>query len=561
MKEATAKQIQALVQRVHPEYNAMLNHWRFLDATYRGGRGWFEEHIFKYYKEGDTEFKDRKARAYRFNHTREVVDLINKYLYRRHPTRKSDDAPQSIKDFWLDVDGSGMDIQDFVRSASTKASVFGCPWVVVDSTVTEVPDNASEADVQDGRIYAYILDPEQVRDFSWGDDGELNWLLVEETYRDDENPMVSSGEVRYQFRLWTRTHWYLYRPKDDEQTQPKPEVHRTSNASVDDTVKQGHNYELHDDGPHGAGVVPAIRLDNVPSENLWTVPALINDIAYLDRAVANYLSNLDAIIQDQTFSQLAIPAQNLMPGDDDYKKVIEAGTKRIFVFDGENGQQPFFLSPDPKQAELIITAIQQIINEIYHSVGLAGERTKQDNAKGIDNSSGVAKAKDFERVNSLLLSKAQAMQAFENKLVKLVTRFAGEESKLSEDNPLVVYPDSFDVVGLLDEIDIATKLSLIEAPAVMRARQMNVISTKLFRDASQSDLAEIEREIKAWRKRLETQVELDMENRENGVAEAKTRLTEEAARNRSDAGRKQSGTKSRQESRRTESDRETGRGD
>jgi hypothetical protein len=38
---------------------------------------------------------------------------------------------------------------------------------------------------------------------------------------------------------------------------------------------------------------------------------LIADIAYLDRAAANYLSNLDAIIQDQTFSQLVIPAEAL----------------------------------------------------------------------------------------------------------------------------------------------------------------------------------------------------------------------------------------------------------
>ena len=49
------------------------------------------------------------------------------------------------------------------------------------------------------------------------------------------------------------------------------------------------------------------------SESPYFSPSLIDDIAYLDRAVANYLSNLDAIIQDQTFSQLAIPVQSLLP--------------------------------------------------------------------------------------------------------------------------------------------------------------------------------------------------------------------------------------------------------
>jgi hypothetical protein len=84
---------------------------------------------------------------------------------------------------------------------------------------------------------------------------------------------------------------------------------------------------------------------------------------------------------------------------------MEMGTKRVFSFDGENGAQPFYLSPDPKQASIIIQAIQQII-EIYHSVGVAGERTKQDNAAGIDNSSGAAKMYDPARELSLLVAKS-----------------------------------------------------------------------------------------------------------------------------------------------------------
>jgi RNA polymerase sigma factor (sigma-70 family) len=97
-----------------------------------------------------------------------------------------------------------------------------------------------------------------------------------------------------------------------------------------------------------------------------------------------------------------MPAQGVNAGDEAYDKILELGTKRIFIYDGEGGTQPFYLSPDVKQAELILKVVNKIIAEIYHSVGLAGERTKDDNAQGIDNSSGVAKAYDFERVNSLL---------------------------------------------------------------------------------------------------------------------------------------------------------------
>jgi hypothetical protein len=563
MARPTTDQINNLVKRVHPEYDALRAHWLFMQATYDGGRDWFKNHIFKYFKEGPDEYKQRVSRAYRFNHTREVVDLINKYLFRRTADRNTGDAPPGVKDFWKNVDGSGMNIAGFVRTVSAKASISGCPWVVVDSTVTHIDETTSESDVEEGRVYAYLLRPDQARDFSWGEDGKLNWFLAQETFRDDDDPFNSSGVTKTQYRLWTRSQWILLKPEEKQESQKYNEaqnaVHRGSNASVDDAINQGVNYEIEDYGDHDLGFVPVIRADNVPSDALWTVPALINDIAYLDRAVANYLSNLDAIIQDQTFSQLAIPAQNLMPGDEGEKKVLQAGTKRIFTYDGESGAAPFFLSPDPKQAELIMGAIQQLINEIYHSVGLAGERTKQDNASGIDNSSGVAKAKDFERVNSLLLSKAQSMQAFELELVRVVAAFNGQEGQLSEDNELVQYPESFDVIGLYDEIDIAMKLSLVDAPPVMRAQQMNSISDKLFRSSSKTFKKEVESEIDDWRERLETSTEMAAKQEENGaLGAAKNRLTEEASRDRDGAGDKQSGTKTRQENRRNEADQATG---
>jgi hypothetical protein len=224
--------------------------------------------------------------------------------------------------------------------------------------------------------------------------------------------------------------------------------------------------------------VPAIPVDNRQSENLYSVPALIADIAYLDRAVANYLSNLDAIIQDQTFSQLALPAQSMMPGDDKYDKLIEMGTKRIFTFDGEGGQ-PMYISPDPKQAAMIVEVINKIISEIYHSLGMAGERTKQDNAVGIDNSSGVAKAYDFERLNSLLVEKAASLDLAENRLIGLVLRWY-DKPPADDMKDLVKYPENFDVRSLYDEFDVANRLALLDAPEDVRREQMKTLIDKLF---------------------------------------------------------------------------------
>lgn len=475
MATDNSKKYENLVKRRHPVYTAHIEHWNFLEQCYEGGRGWFEENIFRYFKEGDIEFKDRKERAYRFNHSREVVDLVNKYIFKMEISRNEGDAPESVNKYWASSTRNKKSIDLHAREFSIRSSIYGRAWVVIDSTVqnqgSAVISKADEKSI-DHKVYSYIVKPQSILDFSRDDSGELNWILIHESVRDDEDPLESSGGEQSRYRLWDRNDWYLF----GEKVQGKKVT-----------------IELVDQGNHGLGEVPVVEVDNSFSEDDY-IPSLIADISYLDRAVANYLSNLDAIIQDQTFSQLAMPAQSLTEGDETHTKMMDVGTKRIFTYDGSDGGKPFFLSPDVKQAQLILSAIEKIISEIYHTVGLAGERTKQDNSMGIDNSSGVAKAYDFERVNALLANKARSLEVTENKIARIVALWSGE--KLEKD--LVKYPATFDVRTLTDEFDIAMKLSLIEAPIEIRRAQMKAVIEKLFPKISDEDRKKLEADLKKW---------------------------------------------------------------
>lgn len=477
--EANQRKLKKFLERRHPEYAEMLPHWEFLEDCYGGGREWFETNIFRYMKEGDQEFKDRLLRAYRFNHTREVVDLVDKHLFKQEVAR-SEDAPESVKRFWESATLNKLKIKDFVRRISTKSSTYGRIWIVVDNTQTDDVASLADAKKSDARCYAYAVTPEHALDMSHDDQGELNWILIHEQVRDDGDPIESSGDMIDRYRLWTREDWTLFTVK-----------------------KEGRKIIVEQDGPypHQLGVVPVFAADNIISDEPYTAPSLIDDVAYLDRAVANYLSNLDAIIQDQTFSQLAMPAQGLLPGEEGYDKVLEMGTKRIFTFNAEGGGQPFYLSPDVKQAELILSVVNKIIGEIYHTVGLAGERTKDDNSQGIDNSSGVAKAYDFERVNSLLAAKADSLEVIENRLVHFVALWNGEEGQIKGD--LVSYPDNFDVRGLYDEFEIAARLSLIEAPDTVRRQQMEAVIDKLFPRLKKELRDKMVSELKSWPPKIE----------------------------------------------------------
>ncbi|MPS48542.1 hypothetical protein [Methylobacillus sp.] len=488
------EKLRKFLARRHPEYFDLVAHWRFLVSCYEGGRGWFEHNIFRYIKEGDKEFKDRLARAYRFNHTREVVDLVNKYLFKMAVARNEADAPEFLRKFWANSTLNEINIDDFMKQISKMTSIFGRIWIVVDNNapIGGVISKAQESK-ENIKAYAYIVTPDNAPDMSFDEYGNLNWILIQEQVRDDEDPLTSSGKITLRFRLWERHQWTLFRLKERSAGTKTPVKYdeRLKNMGLD---LAKYDVEVEGPTPHAFGKVPVFPADNVISDELYSSPSMIDDVAYLDRANANYLSNLDAIIQDQTFSQLIMPAQGILPGESGYDKIIEAGTKRIFTYDGQSGNKPEYISPDVRQAEIILKVINKIINEIYHTVGLAGERTKEDNALGIDNSSGVAKAYDFERVNSLLASKADSLELIENRLNEYVARWYDKE--LSE--KLSLYPQNFDVRGLYDEFEIATKLQLIQAPEGVRRTQMDTVVDKLFPRMGKDLKAMIQAELKSW---------------------------------------------------------------
>jgi len=484
-------ELQALVDRRHPRYEEQIAHWAFCRATYDGGRDWFAANIFRYVKEGDTEFPARVKRAYRFNHTKEVVRLVTKYIFKSGVIRNRAEAPKELLRFWRHATAKAAGVDALMRRISELSSIYGRCWVAVDSKVPGPVVTRADEKAGKARLFAYTVTPEDMLDFAWEDQGEMAWAMWRIAHRDDADPVRSSGQVTPRYVIWTRDEWAVL---EDRQR-------RSGGAG-----RPKRDVVVIDRGLNAIGRVPVFTVDEQESDDPYDVPSLIGDIAYLDRAIANYLSNLDAIIQDQTFSQLTMPAQGLLPGDDTHAKLIEMGTKRIFTYDGEAGKSPEYISPDPKQAAMILVTVNKIIAEIYHSIGMAGERTKQDNAVGIDNSSGVAKAYDFERVNSLLTAKADTLERAEDDLAALAALWAGIELPTGDDGEvkdLVKYPDSFDVRSLYDEFEIADQLSLLEAPDELRREQMRGLVAKLMPRHPAAKLAEIETDIKAWPPKIE----------------------------------------------------------
>lgn len=495
-----SKQLKAIVERRHPEYESRLPHWNFLSMTYEGGRDWFKINIFKYFKEGEQEYKDRIERAYRFNHTREVVNMINKYIFKEDIYRK-EDAPDYIREFWTKATKQGQSIDEFMSAVDMQSSVYGRIWAVVDcsSTATQLI-SVSDEKHSDTRVYVYWVPPQQMLDIAYDDSGNIMWALIREVARDDDDPFTCTGKEYIRYRLWTKDDWYL--------------IQATNAPNSDESKEQ--SYEIVASGRHGLGLVPVIPIDCFSQfTSDFHSPSLIDDIAYLDRAVANYLSNLDAIIQDQTFSQLIIPEQSLPDDAKTDKDALIWGTKRVFTYNGEYGLHPEYISPDSKQANVIISVVKSIINEIYHSVGVAGERTKQDNAQGIDNSSGVAKAYDFKRVDSLLVTKSDRLCNAEKKILELVVKWLGKNDTKSNIDDYVIYPTTFDSRGISEELDIASQLEAMKAPKKLRQYQMRTLAKKVMPNMTSEQQVEFEKDLKGFPENTIVQEVIDVEKDRN----------------------------------------------
>lgn len=488
LKAATNEQLLTLIDRRHPEFGANLEHWQFLEACYKGGRAWIEKNLFTYQKEGKAEFKERKRRAYRFPHSKEVVKLVNKYVF-KGAIERSEELPPAVKEFWGAATLLKRPIIDLMESLSLWSSTFGRIWVVVDNNVPAGTVTEQQRKEARGRTYAYFIKPMHAYDFAYDDDGELEWFLSGEFSRDDANPLAGKGEVKEKFRIWTKEFTALI----------------SLTTANNERIAKVEQESIHE---HMLGMVPVFPADHVTSDELYKVDGLVEDVAYMDRTVANYLSCLDVIVTDQTFSQLAIPFQGMLPtegGNDEdpdndaMTNVQVMGTKRVFAYNAEGGAAPEYISPDVSQPELILTTVTKIIGEIYHSVGMAGERTKEDNAAGIDNSSGVAKAYDFEQLNAMLAAKARSLQNIERNLVRIVNAWSGTKQELQDVEEYVSYPQTFDVRNLADEMDNAQRLAVMSAPKVLRRLQMLRLAKKMFPQASPKELSDIADDIeKTW---------------------------------------------------------------
>lgn len=413
--------------------------WRLIYNSYIGGKDYFDAgYLIKYPKESTKAFEQRKKRAVYFNQTAPIVDMLSGMLFLNEPTRV---IPPALS-FFTNETSPRKKINEFMRIYAAYTLMFTC-GVLVDNPSFDPQEIKTKKDALDKKIlpYAVIYLPFRIRDFYIGDDGELDWVLLDNSYYDHPDPFVEGKTVTL-YRLWTRNTYRDFTKDEDIITD-------------------------HGEVVHGLGRVP-FRMDSWRDDNNdFIAETIFEDIAMISKLIYNSMSYMDEMLASGTFKMLSYPTK-----DGKLPEQITAGglgPLSAIPYDGTLGQRPEFIGADLANIDSFIKAMEFYMTEILKKVGLSTDETKEFVK------SGVAKKIDFQKMRALLVAGAQSMGKAEEWMYETAALWMKKNVGEIESK----YTSDYSSEELYSEVNLLTGL-MMHPVAILRQNILQVLVKKLL---------------------------------------------------------------------------------
>jgi len=221
--------------------------------------------------------------------------------------------------------------------------------------------------------------------------------------------------------------------------------------------------------------------------------SLITDISRINRIIYNWCSNIDEMIERQTFSQLVMPDDpqtDLDPKDESAGSLRKLSTATIFTFPYNSSQPPQFISPDRQQIDIIWKMIQNHRDLIYE---LAGLGTVGSSSKFLSQRSGISQAYQFLSINSSLAKKAVRLERTENEINRLVLMWSGQKDMEEK----VEYPVEFDVLTLTETMESTFQIAAQNFSETLNIELLKALARKAAPVLPEETITKIYDEIEA----------------------------------------------------------------
>lgn len=381
--------------------------WGFHLNSYLGGTNYQAgEYLLKYIQEDDKEYAKRIDLTPLDNHCKNVVSIYSSFVWRVSPTRNlgaltEDQAAIAMLD---DADLDGRSFNAFMRDAQTWSDVYGHCWVMVDKPASNAKTRAEEL-AQETRPYLNLITPENVLDWTYERAPSGRYVLTYFKVRESQQ-----GENLI-IREWSPMEIVTYKTN-------------------------GKDVEVLESMENPLGVIPAVALYGQRSPVKGIGVSSIGDVANMQRAIYNELSEIEQIIRISNHPSLVKSAST----------DASAGAGGVITVEDDEIMKPYLLQPSAASLTSIMASIEaktESINRMSHMGAVRGSEALT--------MSGVALQSEFQLLNAKLSEKADLLELAEEQIWDLFCMWQEVPNDISID-----YPDSFDLR------DYATELSFLQ---------------------------------------------------------------------------------------------------
>lgn len=394
-------------------YGGLPNDEQFLSDSYYGDGGYKDgSYVVPHPRETPLKYGRRKLLAYYFNYVKPCVDGNVNPIFKELPVRSYKTGSPYFEGFLADCDLKGTSLDQFIKGAALEAKLYGLCVVFVDNFGGEELSQLSRLEAEQKRRYPYVytLRNSQIKEYAYDHTGKLTSLTFEER-------RINPGDGKEQQITWTWTAEY---------------IHRQAQGEAEQVME------------NKLGRIPVVLLYGAkPRKGELKPTSGFYQVAKANLALYNACSELRELLRSQAFNILTYGIGE----DDNYDKVKEivASTENVMVYRG-NLNAPQYIAPSAAPAEMLLSEIKLLVEEIYRMAGLASVTGVQTEV------SGAAKAWDFESTNTALSEFAKNVEQAEREIAQIFGVYTGTDLEFTSK-----YSENFGIEDTGAELDEITK--------------------------------------------------------------------------------------------------------
>ncbi|WP_243397164.1 phage portal protein [Leptospira kmetyi] len=345
-----------------------------------------------------------------------------------------------------------------MQEVATKSLLCTCA-ILVDSPTFDPESIKTQADINEQglRPYCVLYDLGQIRDYAIDEKGALLWVLLDNSYLDDEDPLSERKKI-VEYRLWTK------------------EYYQDFSRNKDGKVIAGEQV------PHSLNRVPLIFVSWSDNDKGPIGQTVFEDIAIIDRKIYNLLSVEDEVIYSGAFKIFIYPG--ILPEKLEKEGI---GSLSFITYDKESSSAPSFIGPGIEDLTGLGIVVDRLSKKILQKVGLDKDQEKT----GVQ--SGIAKSLEFREAKAFLHSGATRLEKAEVEIFELFALW--QNSEVPKEQIKITYQKNFETIDLAETVKNLLSIFDSLSYSAVKKKIAKEILNKIFPDLSEKEKSELFSEI------------------------------------------------------------------